>query len=218
MARWAGPQRDFNHPAGTPPDAVKRAVGRALPLGPGQPRKAEKEKTKRMADNPYDERRASLAALGFASYELYLQSRLWASIRSRVLLPSTQCVRCVEHRATAVHHASYDIETMAGRRTDALLPACRRCHHLAERRGRHEISAADRLAAATLFLLAGTVAVHGRGAGHCRRLSAPGAPRRGWEKWVQVDQAKARRIRTWTVRQQAWKSFSASPRLVKKAV
>ncbi len=100
-------------------------------------------------DNPYRIRQQQLEALGFVSYEAYLRSALWRSIRARVL---GKCI-CCGRKGNTVHHASYDAATMRGERVDTLLCVCRGCHRQAERQGKRHPDPADRLSAATAFLL-----------------------------------------------------------------
>jgi hypothetical protein len=70
-----------------------------------------------------------LADLGFASYRDYLNSALWAGIRSRVYdVKGRTCIRCKERPATEVHHTKYDDDTLAGRSIISLVPVCRDCH------------------------------------------------------------------------------------------
>jgi hypothetical protein len=71
--------------------------------------------------------------LGYASYEDYLRSPLWASIRSRVFeLKGWTCLRCKSAPAKQVHHTRYEPVDMRGERLLYLEPICVQCH-----RGEH---------------------------------------------------------------------------------
>jgi ribosomal protein L40E len=83
--------------------------------------------------NVYAYRADNLRQLGFASYGAYTRSRLWRSIRARVLAGAPVCVRCQARPATQVHHRAYDPATLRGDCLDALSAVCRRCHWAAER-------------------------------------------------------------------------------------
>lgn len=77
----------------------------------------------------YESFEQRLAGLGFATYADYLNSALWKGIRSRVYGTKGRiCIRCKSHRATQIHHAQYDVETLAGRCILHLIPICRSCH------------------------------------------------------------------------------------------
>lgn len=80
----------------------------------------------------YGQRNANLRTLGFTTYAEYLRSPLWKRLRNDILQPSPQCRVCLDAIATEVHHTSYDIETLAGRRKKNLKPICRECHELSE--------------------------------------------------------------------------------------
>jgi hypothetical protein len=79
----------------------------------------------------YEQRDAVLRAIGFGSYAEYLNSRLWARIRHRVLKKRKTCVCCGEP-ANEVHHKDYSLETMKGERLSGLSPLCSTCHDIAE--------------------------------------------------------------------------------------
>lgn len=79
----------------------------------------------------YSMRAESLKLLGFTSYKQYLSSPLWSKVKVEVLKKSQHCFRC--HRiAKTLHHASYDVETMAGRDHSRLFSICMGCHKRAE--------------------------------------------------------------------------------------
>jgi hypothetical protein len=86
-------------------------------------------------NDPYVYRDDNLRALGFDSYDAYLRSPLWASIRIRVLERcGTRCEVCSKKMAAQVHHRAYDPATLRGDSIDALTATCFGCHIKAERR------------------------------------------------------------------------------------
>lgn len=80
----------------------------------------------------YSERRESLRALGFTTYKDYLNSDLWASIRSSVLAKNKHCIGGCGRRATQVHHGRYAISDLDGRSSTNLYPVCDKCHRRCE--------------------------------------------------------------------------------------
>jgi hypothetical protein len=102
-----------------------------------------------------------LRALGFDSYDAYLRSPLWASIRMRVLERcETKCEVCRKKMAAQVHHRAYDPATLKGDSIHALTATCFGCHIKAERK--YKRSSGDtgqvgyqRLATANLAVLKG---------------------------------------------------------------
>lgn len=76
-------------------------------------------------------RKATLRSLGFASYQDYLASQLWAEIRRQVLADNTNCIRC-RKPAEQVHHETYCLEVLAGRDRSKLHSICGNCHRKAE--------------------------------------------------------------------------------------
>jgi hypothetical protein len=79
----------------------------------------------------YRERNRVVRAMGFASYAQYLQSSLWADIRSRVLSRSPECFACGA-RATQAHHTAYRKKDLEGRDLGRILAVCAGCHRKAE--------------------------------------------------------------------------------------
>lgn len=66
--------------------------------------------------------------MGFKSYGNYLKSRLWASVRSRVLSRDNgECLSCGA-AAKHVHHASYSEGAMRGEDISLLYSLCHSCH------------------------------------------------------------------------------------------
>lgn len=66
--------------------------------------------------------------LGFESYDAYLRSDLWYSIRRKVLCrDSYGCVLCDE-AATQVHHQDYSMDVLKGKDLAPLHSLCNECH------------------------------------------------------------------------------------------
>ncbi len=79
-----------------------------------------------------------LRDLSFLEYDRYLNTALWSKIKEWIYerdgLKCQICQKVKESRLTDmdVHHRSYDLEVLEGRRDDMLITLCRRCHHLVE--------------------------------------------------------------------------------------
>lgn len=74
----------------------------------------------------------SLSQLGFSDYRSYLDSSLWAQIRSRVYARDChKCQACLQ-KATCVHHRSYRLPVMRGDRCAMLISLCDQCHEYVE--------------------------------------------------------------------------------------
>lgn len=69
-----------------------------------------------------------LYRLGFRSYQEYLHSDLWRSIRKRVRERDGNLCRACGSHAECVHHSRYDLETMRGTDLSGLHCLCGRCH------------------------------------------------------------------------------------------
>lgn len=67
-----------------------------------------------------------LRELGFKSYQQYLISELWATIRAQVLFDAV--CRVCKSDATEVHHMSYKHHVMLGKDLSKLIPICQTCH------------------------------------------------------------------------------------------
>jgi hypothetical protein len=90
------------------------------------------EESDQRLKNTYQERSLHLAALGFLSYKAYLGSKLWKTIRTRVLDQfNYRCEYC-SNEATQVHHSSYDMATLKGETLKHLHPVCNTCHEQGE--------------------------------------------------------------------------------------
>ena len=70
----------------------------------------------------------TLSFAGFPTYQSYLRSARWKSIRQTVLSASNwECAGCQE-RATQVHHRDYRPRVLTGEDLTPLVPVCRACH------------------------------------------------------------------------------------------
>lgn len=85
-----------------------------------------------MPDRPrcpkYFHRRFVLKRLGFSSYSEYLNSELWAEIRSSVLDRDGRKCKLCSMTAAVVHHIEYTLVTLRGDCLDSLVSLCRSCH------------------------------------------------------------------------------------------
>lgn len=71
---------------------------------------------------------AALSSLGFASYDAYLESELWARIRQRAFTRWGRSCRGCGGPAIQLHHSNYSLAVLDGTRLDGLWPVCRDCH------------------------------------------------------------------------------------------
>jgi len=79
----------------------------------------------------YYNRDKKLKLLGFDSYQEYLKSDLWESIRNKVLkLEGYKCCVCGK-KANQVHHRT-SLSGLAGKNLQSLRAVCQHCHYLAE--------------------------------------------------------------------------------------
>ncbi len=85
----------------------------------------------RDAKRAYAVRARLLQDLGFTSYDAYLQSPLWRTIRQHVLDTHRYCYAC-DRPAKQVHHARYTVANLSGQNYRHLLAVCGRCHHACE--------------------------------------------------------------------------------------
>jgi hypothetical protein len=71
----------------------------------------------------------SLEKIGFDDYESYLKSRLWHGIRKRIFgRAKGRCECCGLVPPVNVHHWSYSVATLQGRKPQNLEAVCRACH------------------------------------------------------------------------------------------
>lgn len=76
----------------------------------------------------YRSRDENLRAIGFRSYDDYLDSRLWQWIRQRVFAKKgSHCTKCGKD-ATQVHHSRYSVNALTGATLGNMWPICVDCH------------------------------------------------------------------------------------------
>lgn len=81
----------------------------------------------------HNEKLKMVALLGFSSYEEYLNSDLWAWIRSQLMLDSrsTSCRVCQSTSGLCWHHRDYSVAILAGNfssTNDRIVRLCGDCH------------------------------------------------------------------------------------------
>lgn len=81
----------------------------------------------------YAKRDLFIKQMGFETYRDYLRSRLWQSIRERVMRGNPMCSACRSEEATTAHHREYSRDALMGRDISKIVPICRTCHELIER-------------------------------------------------------------------------------------
>ena len=74
----------------------------------------------------YQDRADNLKAMGFPSYDAYLDSGLWKSIRHRILFRCKQCFSC-GRPSTQVHHTIYTMAVLKGQNFEGLYATCSSC-------------------------------------------------------------------------------------------
>lgn len=75
------------------------------------------------------DRESSLELLGYDDYPAYLRSALWHRIRRKVYARANgKCEACGECKPENVHHWSYSVATLMGRKLKNLEAVCKRCH------------------------------------------------------------------------------------------
>lgn len=85
--------------------------------------------------NHYEYRNQAVKKLGFNSYQEYLASPLWKSIRVKVLdRENNTCQICHIAKADHIHHHNYTYKTLRGdkRKLRHLIAICKDCHKKAE--------------------------------------------------------------------------------------
>jgi hypothetical protein len=87
-------------------------------------------------------RRRLLIDLGCGTYDVYLRSALWRTIRSAVLALSPGCALCPK-KARVVHHQSYTRENLTGESRKGLHPLCHGCHKSVEFKDGRKLPLAD---------------------------------------------------------------------------
>ncbi len=111
----------------------KRSKKRLAPQVEGRPNYRESNPSfwPEMVEWAYSERDKNLRRLGYRDYATYLRSDKWADIRERAFKRWGEDCLCT-YPATAVHHAQYDLETLAGGDLSHLYPICSSCHEQCE--------------------------------------------------------------------------------------
>lgn len=79
----------------------------------------------------YQKRNRILKELGYLSYDAYLRSPLWRSIRARVLAANPLCWIC-DDPATEPHHMSYTRAGLMGTCLKTIISICHYCHRTIE--------------------------------------------------------------------------------------
>ena len=88
----------------------------------------------------YGYRNRILRELGFSTYQDYLSSGLWRSIRRRVIeRDNGKCYGCGK-KARQVHHLSYGWPSLTGESLEQLVSVCRKCHAQSEFKRRRKLS------------------------------------------------------------------------------
>lgn len=76
----------------------------------------------------YIKRNMFLKRMGYLTYSQYLESKLWQSIRTRVLLKINYCVFCMSKHRLQVHHLLYSKKNLSGKTINNLITVCNNCH------------------------------------------------------------------------------------------
>lgn len=84
-------------------------------------------------DYGYEERNRILRRLGYATYNGYTRSKLWAAIRQKVFAVSRKCA-CCYGKATQIHHNVYTEANLSGESIVGLHPVCAKCHKRIEKK------------------------------------------------------------------------------------
>lgn len=84
-------------------------------------------------------RREGISDVRSLEYSQYLRTSLWRKIKQWIFDRDLQkCVVCKREKVSRstndmdVHHRSYDIDVLEGRREDMLVSLCTRCHRTVE--------------------------------------------------------------------------------------
>ena len=104
--------------------------GLFLLMGNGMGRKQKKPPKNTL--KPYYSRNKRLRSMGFKSYQEYLSSDLWKTIRERVLERDQYLCRICGDKARVAHHTNYNNKTLCGDSIGGLISVCYKCHGLIE--------------------------------------------------------------------------------------
>lgn len=91
-------------------------------------RKESRQKRKKQQRNRPKHKQNPLRRLGFASYEEYLASDLWRTIRGRILERDGNLCQTCGKPAEVVHHKNYDRPVLEGKQDFQLVSLCHVCH------------------------------------------------------------------------------------------
>lgn len=89
-------------------------------------------KKKRPPKETYEQRNILLRELGFRTYSVYLNSRIWYAIRNSAYRIHGRTCRLCPRRAITIHHLSYTRAVLLGQDLSLLAPLCRYCHDQVE--------------------------------------------------------------------------------------
>lgn len=83
----------------------------------------------RLLEAAIEDRASSLEYLGFDDYASYLRSKLWSDIRRKVYKRANgKCEACAERKPENIHHWSYSVATLMGKKLKNLEAVCKICH------------------------------------------------------------------------------------------
>lgn len=88
----------------------------------------------------YWRRNARVNALLHMTWQQYLDSPLWRSIRASALSRDNHACQLCGSVATEVHHRDYNADTILGKSPSSLMSVCRSCHKAIEFDGTRKVS------------------------------------------------------------------------------
>lgn len=80
----------------------------------------------------YSERNEMLWELGFACYQDYLESSLWATVKELVYKKRDRICMLCGNPSHCLHHNRYHIADLSGKAIKFISPLCNSCHHALE--------------------------------------------------------------------------------------
>ncbi len=83
---------------------------------------------KRKIKNVYSDRQELIEALGFDTYQKYLDSPLWKGIRLKALSRDNHKCQLCYRPAQCVHHKKYSSGALSGNSIHDLISLCNKCH------------------------------------------------------------------------------------------
>lgn len=90
----------------------------------------------------YEFRNRVLDCMGYRQYSDYLNSEMWATIRSAKLVSVPDCELCGK-KANEVHHFTYHYAVMTGQNDTLLVSLCSGCHRKIECHKGYKLLACD---------------------------------------------------------------------------